>query len=291
MRIVTIALSLACLALISGCASKKPSSDPNIRSLTSYAPINQPDKMAVNFPKTPTSSPLKRDYTAAHAGKSALQGRTLYVGNQNDLKLRPGEVILTFDDGPVPAKTEAILNSLDNFGVKATFLVVGNMVNYHPDEFAKVLARGHTIGSHTKDHAKLTTVSFNQARQKIREGEHIIKAKTGQDHVPFFRFPYLADTPALRDWLAQRDVTVLDVDIDSKDYFKESPQQIVDRTMARVKQRGSGIILFHDIHARSVAALPLFLKELQKGGYKVVTLKAKDNFILRERMLTVQNNS
>lgn len=291
MRLFNLVLSITCLAILSGCASKKPQSDPNVKSLTSYAPITKRPKTEVEFPKTPKTSPFKRDQDVAISGTSGLKGRTIYVGRQSDLKLRPGEVILTFDDGPVPNKTEAILNTLDNYGVKATFLVVGNMVNYHPREFAKVISRGHTVGSHTKDHAKLTTVSFDSARAKIREGEQIIKAKTGKDHVPFFRFPYLADTPALRDWLGQRGVTVLDVDIDSKDYFKDSPQTIVNRTMARVKQRGSGIILFHDIHARSVAALPIFLKELKKAGYKVVTLKAKKSSFGGDRLLTVENNS
>lgn len=290
MHVFRAGFFIAFFAILSGCANKKPDADPNIKALTSYTPVISRVQLKVNFPKTPKSSPFSRAYGGNFLITSAsvqtdddfvepdsLRGRTIYAANQDELKLNPGEVILTFDDGPVPQKTEAILNILDKFDVKATFLVVGNMVNYHSDEFAEVVARGHTIGSHTKDHAKLTEVSFDQARAKIRAGEDIIKAKMGVDHVPFFRFPYLAETPALRDWLARRDVIVLDVDIDSKDYFKETPRQIVDRTMARVIERGSGNILFHDIHARSVAALPIFLRELKAAGFKVVTLKADED--------------
>lgn len=281
MRLFKFAFCVASLAALSGCASKKPDADPNIATLTSYIPIASDSQPLVQVPNRLDGSPFQRilraSYEQSWRNPNTLRGRTIYAANQEDLQLYPGEVILTFDDGPVPHKTEAILNTLDLFDVKATFLVVGNMVNYHEQEFDKVITRGHTIGSHTKDHAKLTDVSFDQARAKIRAGEDIIKAKMDIEHVPFFRFPYLAETPALRDWLARRDVIVLDVDIDSKDYFKDSPQQIVDRTMARVKERGSGNILFHDIHARSVAALPIFLRELKAAGFKVVTLKADED--------------
>lgn len=118
----------------------------------------------------------------------------------------------------------------------------------------------------------MTKVSFDTGKSKIRAGEKAL-AKSGIN-APFFRFPYLASTTALNKWLAQRGITVLDVDIDSKDYYKDSADTIVKRTMARVKARGKGIILFHDIHARSVAALPAFLRELKASGYKVVALKS-----------------
>lgn len=281
MRIVSIAACLVSVALLAGCASKQAKVDPNVKSLsspsrlsntnqanaiTSFAPVREANKPKVRFPKTPSSSPLSKP------SSGRLAGRTLYVNSVSDIRLKPGEVVLTFDDGPVPGKTTAILNTLSNHGVKATFLMVGSMANSYPSLVKKVRAQGHSIGSHTTDHANLAKVSFDSAKSKIRSGEKAL-AKSGVD-APFFRFPYLASTTALRKWLAQRGVTVLDVDIDSKDYYKDSADTIVKRTMARVKARGKGIILFHDIHARSVAALPAFLRELKAAGYKVVALKS-----------------
>lgn len=281
MRIVKVAACLVSVALLAGCASKQAKVDPNVRNLSSpsnlsntkqanavrsFAPVREAKKPKVKFPETPSSSPLSKP------SSGGLAGRTIYVNSISDIKLKPGEVVLTFDDGPVPGKTPAILNTLSNYGVKATFLMVGSMANYHPGLVKQVRARGHSIGSHTYDHANLAKVSFDAGKSKIRAGEKAL-AKSGIN-APFFRFPYLASTSALRKWLSQRGVTVLDVDIDSKDYFKDSADTIVKRTMARVKARGKGIILFHDIHARSVAALPAFLRELKASGYKVVALKS-----------------
>lgn len=280
MRIVSFTACMVSIALLAGCASKQAKFDPNARALSSplkaqerrisnvssYAPIKTIKKPRVEFPKTPKSSPLSRPTTGS------LAGRSLYVNSANDIQLKPGEVVLTFDDGPVPGKTTAILNTLDNFGVKATFLMVGTMAKSYPGLVRKVKARGHSVGSHTIDHANLGKVSFDAGKAKIRAGEKAI-AKAGIS-APFFRFPYLSSTGPLRKWLGQRGVVVLDVDIDSKDYFKDSSSTIVQRTMARVKARGKGVILFHDIHSRTVAALPAFLRELKAAGFKVVALKS-----------------
>lgn len=293
MRRIAIVLSLLSAVSLAGCASKRVKEDQNIKGLTSYAPIKKSPsvvnrtKSKVEFPKTPESSPLAKSKPLVPTGN--LAGRTIYANSVSDIRLKPGEVILTFDDGPVPRKTNAILNTLDNYGVKATFLMVGSMVNSYPSEVKKVINRGHTIGSHTTDHANLAKVSFESARAKIRSGEKAIIKTTGQSSVPFFRFPYLASTPKLRNWLAQRGVVVLDVDIDSKDYFKDSSTVVANRTLDRVKRKGSGIILFHDIHARTVAALPGFLKELKAAGFKVVHLKGDTN--KSERQLLVSNSS
>jgi len=89
---------------------------------------------------------------------------------------------------------------------------------------------------------------------------------------PFFRFPYLASTAALRRQLAARGIVVIDADIDSKDYFQSTPDQVRKRTMARIEQRGSGIILMHDIHPRTAQMLPALLADLKAKGYKVVRL-------------------
>ena len=97
---------------------------------------------------------------------------------------------------------------------------------------------------------------------------------TGTD-VNFFRFPYLADSRKLRSAVAAREMIVMDVDVDTKDYFNSTPDQVADRAMNRLRQRGRGIILMHDIHKRTAAMLPALLARLEAEGYKVVTLKFK----------------
>ncbi|WP_054310701.1 polysaccharide deacetylase family protein [Mesorhizobium sp. 1M-11] len=204
-----------------------------------------------------------------------LAGRTVTVDSVSDLRLRKHEVALTFDDGPVPGRTHAVLDALDKAGVKATFLMVGQMAHAYPRLVREVAMRGHTIGTHTQSHANLTQVSTPNAEAQINSGMKNVSdalVPTRYRAAPFFRFPYLASTPRQRRQLAARGITVIDADIDSKDYFQSSTEQLRQRTLARVEARGSGIILMHDIHARTGKMLPALLADLKERGYKVVRL-------------------
>lgn len=208
-----------------------------------------------------------------HTG--ALAGRTLQVASTTDIILRPGEVVLTFDDGPRPGRTSAILDTLDAHGVKATFLMLGSQAEAHPQLAREVALRGHTVGSHTYGHVDLSKLSRQEAINEIARGETAIATAldgAGDGLSPFFRFPYLAQTGFLRTSMLQGNIVVLDVDIDSKDYYKDSPDTVIQRTLARLEARGSGIILFHDIHQRTVELLPTFLDDLEARGYRVVAL-------------------
>jgi peptidoglycan/xylan/chitin deacetylase (PgdA/CDA1 family) len=207
--------------------------------------------------------------------KTSLTGRTILVKSIGDIALKKGEVVLTFDDGPAPKYTNAVLDALDGQGVKATFLMVGQMARAHPAMVRKVAARGHTVGTHTQNHANLAHASADTASREIRQGQESVAAALvpmRAQPAPFFRFPYLSDTKALRQNLASDGIVVIDADVDSKDYFVSSPDDVKSRTLARLDQRGSGIILFHDIHARTAAMLPGFLAELRTRGYTVVNL-------------------
>lgn len=245
--------------LFSGCASKPPRPEPSLAS--AYV---EPE---------PAGQPIARKTGWRDSGNT-LAGRTLTVSSLADLKLGHKEVVLTFDDGPVPGKTERILDILDAYGVKATFMMVGQMADSYPAIARVVAERGHSIGSHTYRHANLQTLGFHQALNEILRGEHSI-TRAVQADAAFFRFPYLADTAGLRRSLAERGKVVLDVDIDSKDYFKTSPASVARRTMEALNRRGRGIILLHDIHSRTVSSLPNLLTQLKAGGYSVVTLKYK----------------
>ncbi|QQR34823.1 polysaccharide deacetylase family protein [Devosia oryziradicis] len=218
-----------------------------------------------------------------------LAGRTLAVASTADIVLRPGEVVLTFDDGPRAGKTPSILATLDDFGVKATFLMLGSAAQANPGLAQQVASSGHTVGSHTFSHVDLGNLSRQAALDEIAKGERAVRlalAGGGQTLSPFFRFPYLSQTGFLRTNLIQGSMVVLDVDIDSKDYYKDSPATIVSRTMDRLEARGSGIILFHDIHQRTVDTLPLFLAQLEEKGYTVVRLVPKDNGVFGRDLIT-----
>ncbi len=270
---------LLCASALAGCAGM-----PN-RQAASVDLAQAPSLAAADAPslafaaedgaaKTQAGFPLARSF-APLAGTSPLNGRTIHVGALADLELQPKEVVLTFDDGPMPGKTRKILDTLDRYGVGATFLMVGQMADAYPDIAQDVARRGHAIGSHTERHKNLRTLSTDAAMAEIHEGERSVDAAlapAGLEAAPFFRFPYLADTATLRSRLAGEHTVPIDVDIDSKDYFRSTPDTVRARTLAAVEKQGRGIILFHDIHGRTAAMLPGLLADLQERGYKVVRL-------------------
>jgi peptidoglycan/xylan/chitin deacetylase (PgdA/CDA1 family) len=262
---------------LAGCANK-PGNESSLKtSFAAEEPHRKPLKAHDPIDMEPTKwayADLDAAPIASLDGVHHLAGRTLEVASLHDLKLADKEVVLTFDDGPAPGKTERVLAALDKFGVKATFMMVGEMAEAHAATALKVLADGDTIGSHTYRHPDLDKMSFDMAMAEIEHGRHAVSKVLGVEP-SFFRFPYLADSKRLRAAVASRDLVTMDVDIDTKDYFNTTPAAVVQRTMAQLEKRRRGIILMHDIHQRTAAMLPTLLTRLEKEGYKVVTLKYK----------------
>lgn len=249
--------AVACLSL--GACQTKPREE-------------EPQRMA--FAGERASLP-KPDVMSFPGPRGSLAGRTIRVSKPSDLILARNEVVLTFDDGPVPGKTPAILAALDRHRVKATFLMVGQMARSYPHLVREVSARGHTIGTHTQNHKNLGSVGFDAAVRDIEEGRRSVSAALGPSRnrdSGFFRFPYLSETSNLRSYLAGKGMVPIGVTVDSKDYFVSSPDQVRSRTLATLTARGSGIILFHDLHQRTVDMLPKFLDDLHARGFKVVHL-------------------
>ena len=192
-----------------------------------------------------------------------------------DHLLQAGEVVLTFDDGPFPGDTKAILAALAAQCTKATFFNVGSMAAAYPDLAKEVASEGHTVGTHTWSHANLAWLSQGRAIAQIETAFTVEQRLLGGGVAPFFRFPYLSDPKRLIAYLGTRNIAVFSVDIDSMDYLARSPDAIVHRVMGELAKRGKGIILFHDIHAVTAKALPTILTELKAKNFKVVHLVPK----------------
>ncbi|MFB9951179.1 polysaccharide deacetylase family protein [Rhizobium puerariae] len=272
-RALCAAVAAACL--LSSCAGRSQTEGGSLA--TSFAPakaLSSPKKAEADSPVALTPVAWGRI-----GSPTALAGRTINASSLADLKLRDKEVVLTFDDGPMPKKTEKILSILDEYNVKATFLMVGQMAKAHPAIARKVVDAGHSIGSHTYRHADLQNLSFDAAVAEIEKGRDAVTSVTHED-AGFFRFPYLADTRRLRQWVANSGMVVLDVQVDSKDYFGVSPAAVATRTMNTLRAHGKGIILLHDIHARTVAMLPALLTQLKAEGYKVVRLRHSNSSMM-----------
>jgi peptidoglycan/xylan/chitin deacetylase (PgdA/CDA1 family) len=190
--------------------------------------------------------------------------------------LRPREVVLTFDDGPMPWITRSILDTLDRFCTKATFFSVGRMAIAYPDTVKDVLARGHTLGTHTWSHPlNLKRRGIDRAIDEIERGFAAVALAAGQPIAPFFRFPGLSDSDPMMAHLQQRGIAAFTVDVVSNDSYISSADRLATYTLAQIDQRNGGIILFHDIKSATAKALPVILNGLKQRGYRVVHMRAK----------------
>src|SRR6266446_787642 len=187
------------------------------------------------------------------------------------------EVVLTFDDGPWPSNTPAVLKALADECTKAVFFPIGKHASYHPAILKQVAAAGHTVGAHTWSHANLNSKNFNeqQAKDEIEKGFSAVKLALGAAPSPFFRFPQLQHRPDAMAYLGSRNVAVFSCDLDSFDFRARDATQIINTVMTKVDKQGKGIVLMHDFQRHTAEALPILLRRLKAGGYKVVQMKAK----------------
>jgi peptidoglycan/xylan/chitin deacetylase (PgdA/CDA1 family) len=191
--------------------------------------------------------------------------------------LRDHEVVLTFDDGPWPGNTPAVLKALADECTTGIFFSIGKHATYYPEILKQVYAAGHTVGSHTWSHATLTNKKLNdqQKKEEIEKGIAAVKWALGTAPSPFFRFPALQHPPEMVTYLGERNIAMFSCDLDSFDFKAKNAQQVIDVTFKKLDKLGKGIILMHDFHKHTAEALPELLKRLKAGGYKVVAMKAK----------------
>jgi peptidoglycan/xylan/chitin deacetylase (PgdA/CDA1 family) len=201
--------------------------------------------------------------------------------------LRAGEVVLTFDDGPWPKNTPAVLAALAAHCTKAIFFPIGLHATYEPGILKQVAAARHAVGSHTWCHqdlsktkgrclinGKVQTVEYDP-KEEIEKGISAVRMAVGGPTAPYFRFPSLKHPPELLAYLAQRNIAVFSTDFDSFDFKMRRPEQVRQAVMAKLNKFGKGIVLMHDFqHATAEAAADL-LNDLKAGGYKVVFMKPK----------------
>ena len=192
------------------------------------------------------------------------------------LPLRPGEVVLTFDDGPNPASTPAVLKALADGRVRATFFMNGEPLARAPELARQVRAQGHSVGMHGFEHAHFGQYSPERQLGDLRAMEDAFTRVFG-DQAPAYRFPFLEETDPLRQALADQKVTVMSVDVGIDDWLPDqSPEILAQRLLERLHATDGGIVLMHDAQPQTAAALPLLLRALREHGYRVVHLEWAD---------------
>ncbi len=190
--------------------------------------------------------------------------------------LRQNEVVLTFDDGPWPVNTPAVLRALAAHCVKATFFPIGKHAIWYPEILKQVAEGGHSIGSHTWSHVDLSKKTKEEALEEIEKGASAVRMALGSPGTPFFRFPALKHPPELVTYLGERGIGIFSTDMDSFDFTIRSKERLIQNVMNKLKKNGKGIVLMHDFQAHTAQAVPELLNVLKSNGYRIVHMKAKE---------------
>src|SRR3954454_19670228 len=189
------------------------------------------------------------------------------------LPLQDHEVVLTFDDGPLPPHSNQVLDILASQCVKATFFIIGRMARSFPEGVRRVRDAATSIGTHTQNHPlSMNRMPVERARQEIDDGIAATRAALGDGGglAPFFRIPGLLRADAVEDYLASQGIQIWSADFPADDWHHISAGRVYETAMRRLEAKGKGILLLHDIQARTVAALPRILQELNARGYRIV---------------------
>jgi peptidoglycan/xylan/chitin deacetylase (PgdA/CDA1 family) len=216
--------------------------------------------------------------------------------------LRDKEVVLTFDDGPWPENTPAVLKALTDNCLKGTFFEIGEHAIWHPQIAKQVAEAGMTIGTHSWSHKDLARKPYasdlEQAKKEVEMGFSAVHMAASVPIAPFFRFPYLQEPPQLLEYFGERNIATFSTDLDSVDFRKRKGEQMVQSVMSQLEKRGKGIILMHDFQHSTAEGLPELIRQLQAGGYKVVhmvprepltTLPKYDEMVRQMDKLSVNN--
>lgn len=182
------------------------------------------------------------------------------------LNRRQKVVYLTFDDGPIPEVTPWVLDTLDHYGIHATFFCVGENVRRNPDLFAELRRRGHSVGNHTMSHVQSSMVTTRTYLRNVKEAELLIGST-------LFRPPH-----GIMRWgtarLLKNHYNIVMYDLVTRDYNRKLTGEQVLRNVKRYARNGS-IIVFHDslkAEANMKYALPRAIEWLMEQGYGFLPL-------------------
>ena len=197
-------------------------------------------------------------------------GRMQY---RQSLPLQDREVVLTFDDGPLPPYSDRVLDILAKECVKATFFLVGRQARANPAAVRRIYNAGHTIGTHSQNHPiRFDRISGAQIEDEIDDGIASVVAALGDAKAlaPYFRIPGLGRTAAVEAHLQSRSLVVWSSDTLADDWRRISSSEVLRLALSRLERRGKGVLLLHDIQPRMVLMLPALLSELMQRGFRIV---------------------
>ncbi|BCY05825.1 polysaccharide deacetylase family protein [Actinoplanes sp. L3-i22] len=274
-RALLISMSLILAGLLGQAAAAESSHNP-AAAPAAIVPSTVPTKLPESPKPTKTKPssrtekatvPKRKPKTTAHTGPA---GSKLTTGNKT--------VALTFDDGPDPANTPALLRMLAKQKVKATFCLVGENVKRHPEMVRKIVAGGHTLCNHTWDHdLKLGKKTAAQIRADLRRTNAAIRAAAPGAKIKYFRAPGGNFTPGIVTIAKELGMTSIYWKVDPRDWEhgrEESDGSHTSRVINAVKSRtrAGAIVLSHDYAQPDTIKAYRVLLPWLKSRFKLVAL-------------------
>lgn len=198
------------------------------------------------------------NYAATQASAAARKIPVYSVDTQEKV------VSLTFDAAWGADKTKGILDILDDYGIKATFFLVGFWVDNFPEMVAEIDARGHEIGTHSETHPHMPQLTAEKMKGELESSSQKIFAINGKT-VEVFRPPFGDYNNTLVSVCEEMNIVPIQWDVDSLDWKGLSAAQIHERVVTKAK--GGSIVLFHNNSDNILEALPLVIETLKLKGF------------------------
>ena len=225
--------------------------------------------MAANCPGNPNALGVSRTIVVDPA-EHPLLGTLNY---KESLPLNDREVVLTFDDGPLPPYSTHVLDVLAAECIKATYFLVGRMARGYPNLVKRIYADGHTLANHSQSHPfTFHKMSVDAASKEIEDGLTSIRTALGDPNgvSNFFRIPGLLRQDSVERHLTSKGYQTWSVDITGDDWLHVPASEVVRRTISRLEARGKGIVLLHDIQPATSGGIVELIRELKARRFKIV---------------------
>jgi peptidoglycan/xylan/chitin deacetylase (PgdA/CDA1 family) len=250
-------------------AARAPAGPAAIAGPEAPAPprVTAADRAALAKCSESLQAPKRRDVMGPERRSKAETGLQPWVIRQG--RGTEKVVALTFDDGPSPATTPKVLETLRSAGVPATFFVMGQEVEQHPDLARRIVAEGHALGNHTWNHLYLDRMDAACTTAEMEISGRLIESVTGY-HPNWFRPPgglYTEDALRTAHSLNERIVLWSQ---DARDWASPGEAEIRRRILADLAP--GHIILLHDTRRQTAAVLPALIEEIRGRGYRFVRL-------------------
>lgn len=257
------------LASTAGCMAQSGDAAGNPRVVV--IPADELSREPSLAPATEQSATPAPEATIAVKKASVTKPAAPRKHSYNSCNVEGPYISITFDDGPHPTLTPKLLDLLKDRGIRATFYILGQNAAQYPDIVKRMAAEGHEVANHTWTHPALSRTSASRVKSELERTSALIKELTGKAPTTM-RPPYGATNAALnRRFDEEFGMKSILWSVDPLDWKYRNATRVANEILENT--RPGGIVLAHDIHPSTIAAMPAALDGLLAKGFKFVTVE------------------